>query len=165
MPKLTKIEKSEGPPWFSGCGLVLPLSPLHPFYRLLMFDTSTLALAQIVGMASERRLNISLIIPAESLDLPFERITLRTGHPILTSLTPQKRPSLKGRTPTIWDASVSAVEVPPHHKYTRFLGAAVPWDFSSNTLTEEFQPLLIRREGFLVGVTGGQSRSSSERAR
>jgi hypothetical protein len=91
-----------------------------------MFDTPTLALAQIVSMASERRLNISLIISAKSLDLPLKRITLRTGHPILTSLAPQKRPSLKGRTPTVSDASVSAVEVLPHHRYARFLGAAVP---------------------------------------
>jgi hypothetical protein len=94
-----------------------------------MFDTATLAFAQIVGMASERRLDISLIISTKSLDLPFKRITLRTGHPILTSLAPQKRPSLKGRTPTVSDASVSAVEVLPHHSDGRFLGAVAPWEF------------------------------------
>jgi len=93
-----------------------------------MLDTSTLALAQIVSMASERRLNISLIISTKSLDLPFKRITLRTGHPILTSLAPQKRPSLKGRTPAVLDAFVSAMEVLPHHGYARFLDAAVPWE-------------------------------------
>jgi hypothetical protein len=94
-----------------------------------MFETPTLALAQIVGVAPERRLDISLIISAKSLDLPFKRIILRTGHPILTSLTPQKRPSLKGPIPTVSYASVSAVEVLPHHRYARFLGAAVPWKF------------------------------------
>lgn len=85
---LPRQRRGESRPWRSDRGLVLPLSPLHPFYGLLMFDTPTLALAQIVSMASERRLNISLIISTKSLDLPLKRITLRTGHPILTSLAP-----------------------------------------------------------------------------
>jgi hypothetical protein len=126
VPRRILPRKSGGPPCFSSCRLILPLSPLHPLYRLLMFDTPTLALAQIVSMTSERRLNISLIISTKSLDLPFKRITLRTGHPILTSLAPQKRPSLKGRTPTVLDGAVSAVEVLPHHRHAHFLGATVP---------------------------------------
>jgi len=109
--------------------VVLPLSPLHPFDRLLMFDAPTLALAQVIGVASERRLDISLIIPAKSLDLPFKSLALRSGHPILTSLSPQKKPSPKGPAPTVSGASVSAVEVLPHHRYARFLGAAAPWEF------------------------------------
>jgi hypothetical protein len=94
-----------------------------------MFDTPTLALAQVLVMASERRLDISLIISAKSLDLPLKSLALRSGHPILTSLAPQKRPSLKGRTPTVSDASVSAVEVLPHHRYAHFLGAVSPSEF------------------------------------
>jgi hypothetical protein len=94
-----------------------------------MFDTPPLALAQVIGVASERRLDVSLIIPAKSLDFPFKRLALRTGHPILTSLSAQKRPSLKGPTPTVSRASVSAVEVLPDHRYARFLGAAASWEF------------------------------------
>jgi hypothetical protein len=94
-----------------------------------MFDTPPLALAQVIGVPSERRLDISLIIPAESLDLPFKRLTLRTGHPILTSLSAQKRPSLKGPAPPVSGASVSAVEGLPDHGHARFLSAAALWEF------------------------------------
>jgi hypothetical protein len=143
--------KSEGPPWFSGCRSVLSLSPLHPFYRLLMFDPSTLALAQIVGMASERRLNISLIISTKSLDLPFKRITLRTGHPMLTSLASQKKALSQGPNSHDLGCIRVSARVSPASWICSFPRCCLPLGvFLCNTRREELQPLLTRREAVLV---------------
>ena len=75
-----------------GCRSITPLSSLNSFDCLLAFDSSPFALAQVVCVSPECRLYIFLKIFSEFLDFSFQRLFLRAGHPLFTSLSIRKKP-------------------------------------------------------------------------
>ena len=75
-----------------GCRSITSLSSLNSFDCLLAFDSSPFALAQVVRVSPECGLYIFLKIFSEFLDFSFQRLFLRAGHPLFTSLSIRKKP-------------------------------------------------------------------------
>jgi hypothetical protein len=64
------------------------LLSLNPLDRFLAFDPSALTLTQIICVSPKRRLNIFLKILPQLFDFRFQRVFLKGGHPLFTSLSP-----------------------------------------------------------------------------
>jgi hypothetical protein len=53
-------------------------------------------------MSPKRWLNVFLKILAQLFDFPFQRVFLKAGHPLFTSLSTQKKPFYQGPAATFF---------------------------------------------------------------
>ena len=86
----------------SGRRSITSLLSLNPLDRFLTFDPSTLTLTQIICVSPKCWLNVFLKILAQLFDFPFQRVSLKAGHPLLTSLSTQKKPFSQGPAATFF---------------------------------------------------------------
>ena len=70
-----------------GCRSITSLPSLTPLDRLLTFDPSALTLTQIICVSPKRWLNVLLKILSQLFDFPFQRVSLKAGHPLFTPLS------------------------------------------------------------------------------
>ena len=81
---------------------ITSLPSLNPLDRFLAFDPSTFTLTQIICVSPKRWLNVFLKILAQLFDFPFQRVSLKAGHPLFTSLSTQKKPFSQGPAATFF---------------------------------------------------------------
>jgi hypothetical protein len=70
-----------------GCRSITSLPSLNPLDRFLTFDSSPFTLTQIICVSPKRWLNVFLKILSQLFNFPFQRVPLKAGHPLLTSLS------------------------------------------------------------------------------
>ena len=121
---------------------ITSLPSLNPLDRFLAFDPSTFTLTQIICVSPKCWLNVFLKILAQLFDFPFQRVSLKAGHPLLTSLSTQKKPFSQGPA-TFFGMNRSKelnLFLVLEGIYQSNRAAAVPYNFLSNISSGQLQP-------------------------